>query len=396
MTGPALIVEADGGSRGNPGVAGYGALVRSASDGRLLAERAAPIGKASNNVAEYSGLIAGLEAAASIDVAADLEVRMDSKLVIEQMSGRWKIKHEDMKRLASQARELVRAREKAGSKVVFTWVPRAENKAADALSNDGMDGRTIDRRHTPSQEPADGTAPGNDETRTAEPGEPTSTGRLRPQQAPDLSTRPARIVLIRHGITESTAAGLLDGRGGTDATLTPEGARQAHAVGAAVTGFLGAGPVRLVTSSLARARQTGSAVGAALGINPEADPRWDEQAFGDWEGCTVAEVCDEDAAAYARLRREDDYARPGGESREELRARVLAAYEELVAQSLEDGRPVVVVSHRAAMLIVLEHTLGLGTPWSLALSPASMTSLRVWADGGLSVDFINDTSHLRG
>jgi probable phosphoglycerate mutase len=91
--GRRLIVEADGGSRGNPGPAGYGAVVRDAATGSVLADRAAAIGRATNNVAEYEGLIAGLRAAAETDPAADVEVRMDSNLVVEQMSGRWKIKH---------------------------------------------------------------------------------------------------------------------------------------------------------------------------------------------------------------------------------------------------------------------------------------------------------------
>lgn len=141
-----LVVEADGGSRGNPGVAGYGALVRDGHTGEVLAERAAPLGKQSNNVAEYSGLIAGLEEVLALDPGAVVDVRMDSKLVIEQMAGRWKIKHEDMRRLALQARELVRSIEAAGGSLRWTWVPRERNKAADALSNDGMDGRTIVRR----------------------------------------------------------------------------------------------------------------------------------------------------------------------------------------------------------------------------------------------------------
>jgi probable phosphoglycerate mutase len=83
-----LIVEADGASRGNPGQASYGAVVRDAATGELLAEIAEYIGKATNNVAEYRGLIAGLEAAAAIDPSARVTVRMDSRLVVEQMSGR--------------------------------------------------------------------------------------------------------------------------------------------------------------------------------------------------------------------------------------------------------------------------------------------------------------------
>jgi ribonuclease HI len=117
--GTTLTIEADGGSRGNPGPAGYGALVREGS--LVLAERGAAIGIATNNVAEYRGLIAGLEAAQEVDPTAQLEVRMDSKLVVEQMSGRWKIKHSDMQKLAAQAGKLVAT----FPKVNFTWIPRA-------------------------------------------------------------------------------------------------------------------------------------------------------------------------------------------------------------------------------------------------------------------------------
>lgn len=143
--GRTLVVEADGGSRGNPGVAGYGALVRDAASGRVLAERAGPLGRASNNVAEYAGLIAGLEAVLTLGPSARVEVRLDSKLVVEQMSGRWKIRHEDMQRMARQARALCARIAAAGGSVRFTWVPRERNLAADALSNVGMDGATVAR-----------------------------------------------------------------------------------------------------------------------------------------------------------------------------------------------------------------------------------------------------------
>ncbi|HET7800805.1 MAG TPA: reverse transcriptase-like protein [Humibacillus xanthopallidus] len=140
-----LVIEADGGSRGNPGVAGYGALVRDPVSGRVLIEMAEPLGKQSNNVAEYSGLLAGLRAIVDLDPSADVVARMDSKLVVEQMSGRWKIKHEDMRRLALEARDLCAKIGDAGGSVSFEWIPREKNKAADALSNDAMDGKSIHR-----------------------------------------------------------------------------------------------------------------------------------------------------------------------------------------------------------------------------------------------------------
>ncbi|MDY6054328.1 reverse transcriptase-like protein [Micrococcus sp.] len=134
MGGRVLQVEADGGSRGNPGVAGYGALVRDPATGDILLTDAAPLGRASNNVAEYSGLIAGLRMARDLDPEARVHVLMDSKLVVEQMSGRWKIKHEDMRRLAAQAREVLPA-----DRVTYEWIPRNRNKDADRLSNEAMD-----------------------------------------------------------------------------------------------------------------------------------------------------------------------------------------------------------------------------------------------------------------
>ena len=104
-----LIVEADGGSRGNPGVAGYGALVRDGETREVLAERAAPLGKESNNVAEYTGLIEGLRAVVDHAPGAAVTVRMDSKLVVEQMAGRWKVKHAGLVPLVEEARALAPA-----------------------------------------------------------------------------------------------------------------------------------------------------------------------------------------------------------------------------------------------------------------------------------------------
>ncbi|MDH2393177.1 reverse transcriptase-like protein, partial [Streptomyces sp. HNM0663] len=144
-----LIVEADGGSRGNPGPAGYGAVVRDAATGETLAERAEYIGVATNNVAEYKGLIAGLTAARELAADATVRVRMDSKLVVEQMSGRWKIKHPDMKPLAAEAARILPA-----SQVTYEWIPREKNKHADRLANEAMDAGKRGRQWEPSRSTA--------------------------------------------------------------------------------------------------------------------------------------------------------------------------------------------------------------------------------------------------
>ena len=129
-----FVIEADGASRGNPGHASYGTVIRNMNTGEVVVELAAVLGHATNNVAEYRGLVAGLTEVAQLDPHAIVEVRMDSKLVVEQMSGRWKIKHPDMRDLAIQAREIL-----PFGNVTYTWIPREDNKHADALANEALD-----------------------------------------------------------------------------------------------------------------------------------------------------------------------------------------------------------------------------------------------------------------
>ncbi|MDF1480210.1 reverse transcriptase-like protein [Leifsonia sp. H3M29-4] len=134
--GRLLVIEADGGSRGNPGHSGSGAVVMDMASGEILAEIGLYGGIASNNVAEYKAMIAGVRRALEIDPDADLLIRMDSKLVVEQMSGRWRIKHPDMAELAAEARDLL-----TGTPVRFEWIPRLENSRADKLANLAMDAK---------------------------------------------------------------------------------------------------------------------------------------------------------------------------------------------------------------------------------------------------------------
>ena len=123
----------DGGSRGNPGPAGWGAYIVN-DDGTVLAELSGALGTATNNVAEYNGLIAALQWAADHDVTA-LSVKGDSLLLVEQMRGNYKVKNEGLKPLYMRARMLVM---QIGN-VSFAHVPREKNKDADRLSNVGMD-----------------------------------------------------------------------------------------------------------------------------------------------------------------------------------------------------------------------------------------------------------------
>ena len=123
----------DGGSRGNPGPAGWGAYIVN-DDGNVLAELSGALGVATNNVAEYNGLIAALQWAADHDVTA-LSVKGDSLLLVEQMRGNYKVKNEGLKPLYLRAKMLVM---QIGN-VSFAHVPREKNRDADRLSNVGMD-----------------------------------------------------------------------------------------------------------------------------------------------------------------------------------------------------------------------------------------------------------------
>jgi ribonuclease HI len=123
----------DGGSRGNPGLAGWGAYIVD-DDGTVLAELSGALGVATNNVAEYTGLIAALQWAVDHDVTA-MTVKGDSLLIVEQMRGNYKVKNEGLKPLHMKARMLVM---QIGN-VRFAHVPRDKNKDADRLSNIGMD-----------------------------------------------------------------------------------------------------------------------------------------------------------------------------------------------------------------------------------------------------------------
>jgi probable phosphoglycerate mutase len=127
------ILYADGAARGNPGPGGAGAVLMDA-DGHVLAELTKGLGHTTNNIAEYTALIIGLEEAKRRGID-DIEVRMDSKLVVEQMNGRWKIKHPNMKPLALRAGELWGT----FARKSIVHVPREDNGIADALSNKAID-----------------------------------------------------------------------------------------------------------------------------------------------------------------------------------------------------------------------------------------------------------------
>jgi probable phosphoglycerate mutase len=260
-----VIVEADGGSRGNPGPAGYGAVVF-AADGSTLAERAEGIGVATNNVAEYQGLIAGLSAARELG-ATEVTARMDSKLVVEQMSGRWQIKNAALKPLARTAKEIA----DHFDDITYTWIPRARNAHADRLANEAMDtqaGKRSERSDHVSEQPApvDTTAPA------------PWTG---------ATGTPTRFLLLRHGQTELSTEKRYSGRG--DVPLTDAGLQQAKAAAARLASMEFAA---VLASPLGRTRQTAAEVASAAGRTVEIHEGLVETDFGAWERLTFTEAAD--------------------------------------------------------------------------------------------------------
>lgn len=131
-------LHTDGGARGNPGPAGIGVLLTDAN-GEVIGEIAKGIGQATNNVAEYSALIAGLELALAQGVT-ELAISVDSELVVHQLRGEWKIKNDRLRTLAVKARGLMTRFESAS----IAHVPREQNAGADRLANQGMDAAQLD------------------------------------------------------------------------------------------------------------------------------------------------------------------------------------------------------------------------------------------------------------
>ena len=422
-----FIVEADGASRGNPGPASYGALVADAATGEVLVELAEGLGVVTNNVAEYRGLIAGLRAAHALDPDAEVEVRMDSKLAVQQMSGAWQIKHPAIRLLADEAR-LAFPRADA---VRYTWVPRAQNKRADALGNLALDDPAaaavkmddakvlIEAIRAARGEAATGTpeataagapevtataAPegtgtaGPEHTGTAAP-EVTATGvpgpaiaaTARPawSAAADLGP-PTTLILLRHGATPLTAEKRFSGSGDPD--LADTGRAQAAAVARRLAGRGGVDVV--VSSPLARTRQTAQAAADALGLPVETDAGFREADFGLWDGHTFAEVRERWPDELQAWLASPSAKPPRGESFDEVTERVLAARDGLLRR--HPRRTILVVSHVTPIKTLIRDALAapLEALYAMELSAASLSVVTYYGDGRSSLRLFNDTAHL--
>ncbi len=370
-----LIIEADGGSRGNPGIAGAGAVVIDAETGKVLREISEAVGIATNNVAEYTAVVLGLEAAFEIDPAATVLVRMDSKLVVEQMSGRWKIKHPDMMALGARVQKLI-----ASKDVEFVWIPREQNGLADALANKAMDY---------AGDPIASAVEYNS-------GEPSSIRAPRPS-VQEVTT----LILVRHGRTVLTESRKISGGDGENPDLSELGRQDAREVAEelAKLGHSGnfaylSAPVAIVHSPIARAKQTAQAISNRISLPMVSNADLAEIGFGEWDGLTNEEMIAAFEEEYNVWRGSFDVAPPGGESLKDFDARVRRAFDAILKQY--SGQTVVVVAHVMPIraLLRLANDSSIAGFWRTNIGPASISIARYWGHEAAEVICSNSTGHL--
>ena len=356
-----FLLTADGGSRGNPGPSGYGSVV--SENGKIIAELFDFIGIATNNVAEYSGLIAGLTAINQIDDKATVEVKMDSKLVVEQMSGRWQIKHADMRVLAQNARTAHNP-----SLVNYTWIPRDENSHADRLANKALDQQA-----------------GGGEVIQIQ--QNYLTDRL-------LTTEKATtIILIRHGETVLTPFKKFSGDGPLNPELTDIGIAQAEKVATAVAAL---NPEVIIASPLRRTTQTAEAIARATSLPIVFEDAWIECSFGIWDGLSIDEVKEKYPADYQAWISSTGFAPPDGESYDSVALRIDAALNQIAAEY--PGQRVVVVTHNGTIKSAAKVVIGgpADSIFHIDVSPCSITTVSIWPSDGLrALRSLNEQGHLR-
>ena len=390
---PRYVAMTDGGSRGNPGPAGYGAVVLDTHADLVLAERAEYIGTESNNVAEYRGLIAALETAIELGLT-EIEIRMDSKLAVEQMSGRWKIKHPEMQKLALQARRLADQLDR----VEYVWIPRAQNSHADRLANEAMDGagRGDVRRLTEPSDPApvepteaapvEPTEPTEAETPHTTHGDASAAGSLlttHPGPPPALS-----LVLLRHGETEQSLERRFSGY--SDLPLTGKGLAQARAVAERIAGTPEIAAI--YCSPLQRARQTAEAVGLKIGVPVVVEEQLREISFGEWEGLTFSEARQIGGETFARWSQSTDIAPPGGESQAKCLERIAGFRNELIKR--HKRQRILLVTHVTPIKSLIGEALG-GLPIARRINLDLCSLSRIdYHEGRTVVKLVNEVSHL--
>ena len=365
-----IFVYCDGASRGNPGPASYGVHIEDES-GSTIADFGEALGNQTNNYAEYQGVIAALRFLTTTEHRL-VTIRLDSKLVVEQLSGRWKVKSPEIKELVFEASQLLGAFD-----VKLEWIPREQNTFADANANAALDDGDFH---------SDASAV------------PFSILQPRSIRAPRQTTEPTTLVVIRHGSTKSTSANLIAGGDGEDIELSEKGLKEAMLSAAAVSPllqFFDLPPVTsIINSPMKRTTQTAEALSGIEGVTLLPDERLREISFGDWDGLSMDSMEIESSQEVSKWRASTSQRPPGGESVQDLEKRV----SELVSEAVLDnqGRTVVLVTHMMPSRVIakLAQRSADSTYWNINFAPGGISIYRFFGAGFVETFAINSCAHL--
>jgi ribonuclease H / adenosylcobalamin/alpha-ribazole phosphatase len=365
-----IFVYCDGASRGNPGPASYGVSIVD-SNGKPIAEFGEALGIRTNNYAEYQGVIAALRYLSDTDYR-DVTIRMDSKLVIEQLAGRWKVKSPDMRELVAEASRLL-----GPFKATLEWIPREENSRADELANQALDGTV------PEFEPA-----------------AIELSGIQPRsiRAPRQTKEPVTLVLVRHGHTKMTEKDLIAGGDGDDPELSDLGLLDARAAASTIAPLLDYFKLpqasKIIHSPMTRTTQTAAVISRELGLATSSDERLREIGFGSWNGQEMTTITANNPELVRSWQGSKTIAPDQGESIADLVARITPLLTELTEQ--HSGETVVLVSHMMPVrtFCALSAKGADALYWSTNFSPGSVSIIRFFGTEFAEQFVINSCQHL--
>lgn len=365
-----IFVYCDGASRGNPGPASYGVSIVD-DGGAIVAEFGEQLGIRTNNYAEYQGVIAALRYL-SKTAHRDVTIRMDSKLVIEQLAGRWKVKSPDMRELVAEASRLL-----GPFRATLQWIPREENSRADELANQALDGSVTEF------------AAAEIELAGVQP---------RSIRAPRQSREPVTLVLVRHGHTKVTERDLIAGGDGSDPELSELGILDASAAAKTIPALLEyfklPAASTIIHSPMVRTTQTAQIISKHVPVGLEQDERLREIGFGNWNGQEMTAITAEKPDFVRSWQGSMSVKPENGESIDDLVARVHPLIEELCES--HSGETVVLVSHMMPVRTIAALSAK-GAPslyWSTNFSPGSVSIVRFFGPNFAEQFVINSCQHL--